>query len=187
MSGHKKGIPMMLAAGAVCAAGWMAFVPTTRGYASTWAHSDANIVFVLDQASAADSARGALAWTKGTTTDVKNFGKLMAGEHHALRLEGQQLAHKLGVTPEEPAGFTGTADAMREMDSLQAMPMGKAWDTAYMDFEVAYHKAVLATATKALGDAQNADLKALITQAAPVIQHHLAEAERIEKSMGSGN
>ena len=185
MSGHKKGIPMMLAAGAVCAAGWMAFVPTTRGYASTWAHSDANIVFVLDQASAADSARGALAWTKATSTDVKNFGKLMAGEHHALRLEGQQLAHKLGVTPEEPAGFTGTADAMHEMDSLQALPMGEGWDKAYMDFEVAYHKAVLATATKALGDAQNPDLKALITQAAPVIKHHLAEAERIRKSMGS--
>ena len=187
MSGQRKGIPMMLVAGAVCAAGWMAFVPTMRGDAATRALSDANIVFVLDQASAADSARGALAWTKATSTDVKNFGKLMAGEHHALRLEGQQLAHKLGVTPEEPAGFTGTADAMHEMDSLQAMPMGKTWDKAYIDFEVTYHQAVLATATKALGDAQNPDLKALITQAAPVIKHHLAEAERIQKAMGSGD
>ncbi|HKV52693.1 MAG TPA: DUF4142 domain-containing protein [Gemmatimonadaceae bacterium] len=175
MSGYMKGIPMtMLAAVVVCAAGWTTRVP---------AHNDANIVFVLDQASAADSARGALAWTKATSGDVKNFGKLMAGEHHALRLEGQQLAAKLGVTPEEPAGFTGNTDAMQEMDSLQAMPKGKAWDKAYIEFEVAYHKAVLETATKALGDAQNAELKNLITQAAPVIKHHLAEAEQIQKAM----
>ncbi|MGH7648777.1 MAG: DUF4142 domain-containing protein [Gemmatimonadaceae bacterium] len=177
MSGQMKGIPMVLAAvGVVCAAGW-----TSQSPAAAQPHNDANVVFVLDQASAADSARGALAWTKATSTDVKNFGKLMAGEHHALRLEGQQLASKLGVTPEEPAGFTGTTDAMQEMDSLQAMPKGKAWDKAYITFEVSYHKAVLATATKALGEAQNAELKNLITQAAPVIEHHLAEAERIQK------
>jgi len=149
--------------------------------------TDPNIVAILDQANAADSARGRLAETKGTSADVKSFGRLMVGEHHALRQQGQQLAKKLNVTPQAPPNDQSEAQSKAEMDSLNAMAKGKAWDKAYMDFEVAYHKAVLTTATKALGDAQNPDLKALITQAAPVIKHHLAEAERIEKSMGSGN
>src|SRR5689334_2992522 len=38
--------------------------------------SDPNIVYILDQANAADSARGRLAETKGSSADVKNFGKL---------------------------------------------------------------------------------------------------------------
>jgi hypothetical protein len=37
--------------------------------------------------------------SKGTSADVKSFGKLMAGEHHALRAAGQAQAKKLNVTP----------------------------------------------------------------------------------------
>ncbi|HEX9382518.1 MAG TPA: DUF4142 domain-containing protein, partial [Gemmatimonadaceae bacterium] len=46
--------------------------------------TDPNIVYILDQANASDSARGRLAATKGTSADVKQFGRLMSGEHHAL-------------------------------------------------------------------------------------------------------
>src|SRR4051812_2856155 len=47
--------------------------------------TDANIVYLLDRANLADSARGRLAQTKATSADVKSFGQLMMGEHHALR------------------------------------------------------------------------------------------------------
>jgi putative membrane protein len=147
--------------------------------------TDANIAWILDQANAADSARGALAETKGTSADVKSFGRLMVGEHHALRAEGQALVKKLGVTPTAPAGDQSEAQAKAEMDSLNAMPKGAAWDKAYIDYEVTYHKAVLETAKKALGAAQNEQLKALITKAAPVIQHHLDRAEAIQKKQGT--
>lgn len=153
--------------------------------ASAPALTDANIAWILDQANAADSARGALAATKGTNGDVKNFGKLMMGEHHALRLEGQQLVKKLNVTPAAPAGDQSEAQARQEMDSLQAMPKGAAWDKAYIDYEVTYHQAVIKTATAALGAAQNAELKALIQKAAPVLQHHLARAQEIRKKLGA--
>ena len=65
------------------------------------------------------------------------------------------------------------------------MPKGKAWDKAYIDYEVTYHQAVLQTATKALGAAQNQELKDLITKAAPVIQHHLDRALAIQKKLGT--
>ena len=147
--------------------------------------SDPNIVYILDQANAADSARGRLAETKGTSADVKNFGKMMVGEHHALRLQGQQLAKKLNVTPQAPAGDQSEAQAKTELDSLGSMPKGKAWDKAYIDYEVNYHQQVLQTATKALDAAQNQELKDLIKKAAPVIQKHLDRARQIQQKLGS--
>ena len=147
--------------------------------------SDPNIVAILDQANASDSARGRLAETKGTSADVKSFGRLMVGEHHALRAQGQQLAKKLNVTPQAPAGDQSEAQAKQEMDSLNAMQKGAAWDKAYIDYEVTYHQQVLQTATKALDAAQNAELKDLIRKAAPVIQHHLDRAQQIQKKLGT--
>jgi len=147
--------------------------------------TDPNIVAILDQANAADSARGRLAETKGTSADVKSFGRLMVGEHHALRQQGQQLAKKLNVTPQAPPNDQSQAQAKTEMDSLNAMPKGKAWDKAYIDYEVTYHEAVLQTATKALDAAQNQELKDLIKKAAPVIQKHLNQAKQIQQKLGS--
>lgn len=159
-----------------------ASAPTSGGNAGL---SDPNIVYILDQANAADSARGRLAETKGTSADVKNFGKMMVGEHHALRLQGQQLAKKLNVTPQAPAGDQSEAQTKTEMDSLNAVPKGKAWDKAYIDYEVTYHQQVLQTATKALDAAQNQELKDLIKKAAPVIQKHLDRAKQIQQKLGS--
>jgi putative membrane protein len=153
--------------------------------AATPSLSDPNIVYILDQANASDSARGRLAEAKGTSAEVKNFGKLMVGEHHALRQAGQQLAKKLNVTPQAPPNDQSEAQAKTEMDSLKAMPKGKAWDKAYIDYEVTYHQAVLETATKALGAAQNQELKDLIQKAAPVIQKHLDRAKEIQQKLGS--
>lgn len=147
--------------------------------------SDPNIVYILDQANAADSARGKLAESKGTSADVKSFGRLMVGEHHALRAQGQQLAKKLNVTPQAPSGDQSEAQAKQEMDSLNAMQKGAAWDRAYIDYEVTYHQQVLQTATKALDAAQNQELKDLIRKAAPVIQHHLDRAQQIQKKLGT--
>lgn len=153
--------------------------------ASAPALSDPNIVYILDQANAADSARGRLAETKGTSADVKNFGRLMVGEHHALRLQGQQLAKKLNVTPQAPPNDQSEAQAKTEMDSLNAMPKGAAWDKAYIDYEVNYHQQVLQTATKALDAAQNQQLKDLIKKAAPVIQKHLDRAKQIQQKLNA--
>lgn len=153
--------------------------------APTLALTDANIVYVLDQANAADSARGTLAARKGSATAVKQFGRLMAGEHHALRLQGQQLARKLGVTPQAPAGDQSKAAARQEMTHLRAIARGKAWDRAYIDYEVTYHEQVLQTATAALAAAQNAQLKDLIRKAAPILQHHLDRARQIQQQLGS--
>jgi putative membrane protein len=147
--------------------------------------TDPNIVFILHAANSADSARGKLAESKGTSPEVKSFGKLMVGEHHALNQQGDALAKKLNVTPVAPANDQSEAQARMEMDSLTALAKGAAWDKAYIAYEIGYHQAVKDIATKALAQAQNAELKALITKAAPVIQAHLDKAQAIQTKLGS--
>ena len=146
--------------------------------------TDPNIVALLDEANAADSAAGAYALTKATDPGVKAFAKLMMGEHHALRAAGQQLAQRLNVTPEPPADDPLKPAAESEMTVLRAAPKGPQFDRTYIEQEIGIHKAVLDVAEKGHDAAQNEDLKKLIEQAKPVIQKHLDRAEEIQKKLG---
>jgi putative membrane protein len=146
--------------------------------------SDANIVFLLDEANMADSASGAYALGKATSADVKGFAKLMMGEHHALRAQGRQLAQRLNVTPAPVADDPLKPAVQAEMTALKAAPKGAQFDRTYIEQEIGIHKAVLDLAGKAHDAAQNEELKKLIEQAKPVIEKHLARAEEIQKKLG---
>ena len=146
--------------------------------------TDANIVALLDEANAADSASGAFALKKATNPDVKAFAKLMMGEHHALRAAGQQLAQRLNITPALPADDPLKPAAQAEMTALQGAPKGAGFDKTYIDQEIGIHKAVLDLAAKAHDATQNPDLKKLIEQAKPVIEKHLNRAEAIQQKLG---
>lgn len=145
--------------------------------------TDANIVFILDNANMLDSTAGAVAATKGTSADVREFGKRMMRDHHDLRKEGQDLAKKLKVTPEAPPNDDSKAQYDKTMATLNGAAKGKDFDKAYIDNEVTYHEAVLQTATNAMAAAQNAELKNLIQKAAPKIQSHLDHAKSIQTKM----
>jgi putative membrane protein len=152
--------------------------------AGAGALTDANIVALLDEANQADSASGAYALGKATNSEVKAFAKLMMGEHHALRLQGQQLAKKLNVTPQLPANDPLKPAAEAEMAALKAAPKGSQFDRTYIDQEIAIHQAVLDLAEQAHGAAQNPELKALIEKAKPVIERHRDRAEELQKQLG---
>jgi putative membrane protein len=146
--------------------------------------SDANIVALLDAANQADSAAGALARGKATNPEVKEFARLMMSEHHALRLQGQQLAGQLGITPEPPANDPVTPLAESEMAALRSTAKGAQFDRVYIEQEVAVHKAVLDLADQAHGATDNAQLKALIEKAKPILQKHLDRAEELQDKLG---
>lgn len=146
--------------------------------------TDANIVALLDEANKADSAAGALASTKASNKEVKDFARLMMSEHHALRKQGQQLAQQLNVTPEPPATNPLEPLVQGEMTALESTPKGPKFDRVYIEQEIAAHKAVLDLADQAHAQAQNEQLKGLIEQARPVIQRHLDQAEEIQGRLG---
>jgi putative membrane protein len=145
--------------------------------------SDANILYLLDAANRADSAAGTLAATKGTSSDVRQFGTRMAREHHALRTEAQTLVTRVGITPTPPEGDTTQAMIARAMARLNGAAKGRDFDKAYMDREVAYHKTQLEALIAAMNGAQSAELKNLIQKAAPVVQSHLDLAQSIQAAL----
>lgn len=145
--------------------------------------SDASIFYVLDAANRLDSAAGSIAVTKGTNSEVREYGAMMARDHHRLRLDGQTLATKLAISPAAAAGDTAQAHFDKTMATLNAAAKGRDFDKAYIDHEVAYHKSVLETAVSAMAAAQNSELKNLIQKAAPVIQGHLDRAQAIRASL----
>lgn len=165
----------------------MAGSDTAMGASSTAAApaglTDANIVAILDAANMSDSTWGAIAAAKGTSKEVREFGKTMMRDHHALRQAGQDLARKLGVTPQPPTDDNSQQTLQSTSDMLNNTAKGKDFDKAYIDHEVDYHKQVLETATKAMAAAQSPELKNLIQKAAPNIEGHLNAAQAIQKKM----
>jgi putative membrane protein len=157
---------------------------TAKGGMTTGATlSDANIVALLDEANKADSSAGALAAKKATNPEVKAFARMMTSEHHALRVQGQQLAKKVKITPEPPAEDPLAPAAQDETNALQSAPKGAQFDKTYIDKEVGIHQAVKDLLDKAHSAAQNAELKSLIEKAQPVIQKHLDKAQELQKKL----
>lgn len=61
---------------------------------------------------------------------------------------------------------------------------GKAFDKAYVDREVAYHQQVIdALDTVLIPNAQNAELKALLTKVRPAFVEHLNHAKHLQASL----
>lgn len=156
---------------------------TGMAAAAPAALTDANIVYILDNANMLDSATGYTAATKGTSKEVRDYAKMMMRDHHSLRAQGQALAKKLSVTPQAPANDDSKAQYDKATSMLTSAAKGKDFDKAYIDDQVEYHKNLLSTATAAMGAAQNAELKNFIQKAAPAVQAHLDAAQAIQKKM----
>lgn len=145
--------------------------------------SDANIFYILDAANRLDSAAGAIAATKGTNSAVREYGAMMARDHHQLRRDGQALATRIGITLAAAPGDTAQAHFDKTTATLNGIARGRDFDKAYIDHEVAYHRNVLEGVTAAMSLAQNAELKNMIQKAAPAILAHLDRAQAIQAQL----
>ena len=151
------------------------------------AMNDTTILGTLDALNGADSSFGSVAATKGTNASVKAFGKEMMRDHHKLRADGQALAKKLNITPSLPSGDTLQSSASKWMDSLNALPKGAAFDTAYINHEVVAHQAVVQILQSAQGAAHDSTLKGAIGQAIPLIQAHLTQAQSDQSKLSGAS
>ncbi|MEO8334830.1 MAG: DUF4142 domain-containing protein [bacterium] len=149
------------------------------------AMTDANILATLDADNVADSTAGAMGVSKGTHADVKDFGRMMMKDHHALREDGMALAKKDSITPMMPAMGADEAAAKAVADSMMSMAKGADWDKFYIDHMVTGHEKVIRYAQDAANAAQNANLKGLIEKATPVVQKHLDKAKEIQTKLAA--
>ena len=145
---------------------------------------DATIVAIFDAANTADIETGGLGVKRGSTQSVRDYGAMLVAAHTAARQQGRDLAKQLGVTPTPPKDDASGAQHAAAMKALRAVS-GKAFDRAFLEHEIAYHTAVIGAVQSTLLPAiQNAKLRALVVQVAPVFVQHQSAAEQLLAKMG---
>lgn len=146
--------------------------------------SDAEIASVAVVANQNDIDFAYIAMEKSENPEVVNFAKTMVADHQAVIDMAVELVTKLGVTPMDNAvskQYRENAEATMDMlKSKSAMT----FDKAYVDNEVAYHKAVIdAVKSVLIPQAENGELKALLEKALPILEAHLEHAEMLQKKL----
>ena len=146
---------------------------------------DATIVAIFDAANTADIETGQLAVKRGSTKEVRDFGAMLVRDHTAVRQQGRDLARKLGVTPTPPADDASAKAHAKAMIALRARS-GAAFDHAFLQHEVAFHKAVIDAVTSTLLPAiKNAEVKDMVVKVAPAFQAHMLAADALDKKLAS--
>jgi putative membrane protein len=150
------------------------------------APTDPQIAGIVQTANQIDINQAKLALKKTSNPQVKEFANQMIADHTSLETSVNDLAKKLGVTPEDSPTSTQlkqqAADETKQLTSLH----GKAFDKEYASHEVAFHQAVIdAAKTTLIPNAKNAELKSALEGAAPLLQGHLEHAQQLEQSLGS--
>jgi putative membrane protein len=150
------------------------------------APTDPQIAGIVQTANQIDINHAKLALQKTSNPQVKEFANQMISDHTSLQKSVNDLAKKLGVTPQDsPTSKQLKQQATDETKKLTSL-RGDAFDKEYASHEVAYHQAVIdAAKTTLIPNAKNAELKSAVEGAAPLLQGHLEHAQQLEKSLGS--
>ena len=144
--------------------------------------SDAEVASVAVVANQIDIAYADIAAQKSSNAEILKFAETMKGDHNAVLTQAGALVKKLGVTPKDNAVSKQLlADAEKTKTELRAKT-DKDFNKAYIDNEVAYHKAVIGAVEGLLiPETENAELKALLQNILPALRTHLAHAEMVQK------
>ncbi len=159
----------------------VATVPTEAAPAKL---NDAEIASIAVTADQIDIDYAAIAKEKSKDAAILKFAATMAKDHASVNAQAIALAKKLGVTPQDNAT---TQSLLAQAVTTKAMlnsKSGRDFDKAYIDNEVAYHKAAIdLVENKLIVDASNAELKSLLQSALPIFKEHLAHAEMVQKNL----
>jgi len=157
----------------------------TGAFAQGAGPTDPQIAHIVVTANQVDIDAGKLAETKGTSKEVRDFGKMMVTDHSGVNKQATELVTKLKVKPEDnPTSQSLKAGGEENVKKLQGLS-GAAFDKAYIAHEVAYHQAVLDAVDKTLiPNAKNEELKALIVKVRPAFVAHLEHATHLQSSLG---
>jgi len=158
-------------------------VLSTSAFAQEPKLTDPEIASVAVTANQIDIDYATLAKTKSTNAEVLRFAETMTNDHKAVIAQAVALVTKLKVSPKDNAVSQKLlSDAAVTRKELSAKS-GRSFDKAYIDNEVAYHKAVIAAVDGLLiPQSQNAELKDLLQKVVPALRTHLSHAEMVQKN-----
>ena len=142
--------------------------------------TDPQIAHIAYTAGQLDIEAAKQAIGKSKNKDVRAFAEDMVRDHTAVNKQALDLVKKLKVTPQDndtsKALTKQAADKRAELAKLS----GAAFDKAYIDNEVAYHKTVNGALENTLiPSASNAELKSLLQTGLKIFQGHVQHAEHV--------
>lgn len=146
--------------------------------------TDPQIVAVVSTANMGEISHGQIALQKAQMPQVRAFAQKMVTDHTANEQQGQALASRLGITPQQ-----NDVSMMLKKDGDEAMmklnqASAQDFDKTYIKSQVKIHKMVLETLDKKLiPSAQNAELKSMLVQTRGAVAMHLQMAEQLHAAM----
>jgi putative membrane protein len=115
---------------------------------------------------------------------VLAFAQDMVRDHKAVNDKALALVKKLNITPEDNDTSRSLTKQAGEKRIELAKLSGAAFDKAYMDNEVAYHKTVDdALSTTLIPSSSNAELKKLLQTGLKIFEGHLKHAEHLASTL----
>ena len=144
--------------------------------------NDASALGLLRMTHSADSALGALGAARGTTTEVKEFGRMILREHASLVREAGGAARDIGLEMETPK--VAPDDAPPGMlEGVMAATAGNTWDQAYIAYAIAMHEAAIENTARALAATKRPEVRAYIERSVPILQKHLDRAKTLQERL----
>jgi putative membrane protein len=152
--------------------------------AAAGAPTDPQIAHIAYTAGTIDIAAGKQALAKSHNKTIRSFAEEMVRDHTAVNNKALALVKKLHVTPAPNPTSASLTKQANETKARLGHLKGAAFDRAYIDNEVAYHKTVNgALESTLIPNAKNAELKSLLQTGLTLFREHQAHAEQVAKEL----
>jgi len=140
--------------------------------------TDPQIAHIAYTAGLIDAEAGKQAIKMSKNKDVIAFAESMVRDHEAVNKLALDLCKKLGVTPEDnDTSKSLSKDAKAKLAELSKLS-GAAFDRAYINNEIAYHKTVNGALDNLLiPSSSNGELRSLLQQGLKIFRGHQQHAE----------
>jgi putative membrane protein len=149
-------------------------------YAQAAKPNDAQIAHIAYTAGEIDIKAAQLALKKSKNADVRAFAQDMVRDHKAGNQKALALVKKLKVKPQDNDTSRALLKQAKAKQAELAKLSGAAFDKAYAQNEVAYHKTVdSALETTLIPGASNQELKDLLSTGLKIFQGHEQHAEHV--------
>lgn len=154
--------------------------PATPATTAAPALNDAQIAHIAYTAGVIDIKNADLALKKTKNPEVKAFAEDMERDHKAVNDQALALVKKLNVTPEDNDTSKSLVKAQDEKRTELEKLDGAAFDKAYIDNEVEFHKTVNGALEKTLiPGASNKELKDFLSTGLKIFEGHQEHAEAL--------
>jgi putative membrane protein len=159
-----------------------AFAQTSQSKTQTTMKQSSDQKFVKEaaQGGLAEVELGKLAQDKGSSEQVKSFGKRMVDDHGKANDELQTLAKNKNITL--PNDLDAKDKALK--DRLSKLS-GAQFDRAYMSAMLRDHRKDISEFRTESNSGHDPDVKAFAAKTLPTLEDHLKLAQQTEKAVGT--